>query len=107
MKEPDEIFRIENFKCGYYNGFFQIGGYPENVSDFHCDEFQENKEKNKKKATIFGRSGTGKSIAIDKKTSENGVDIYSNGQFAASLSVAELEEIYKKAIHIQIEGLKG
>lgn len=57
--------------------------------------------------SIFGKTGTSKSIVIDKKTSENGVDIYSNGQFTASLSVAELEEIYKKAMHIQIEGLKG
>lgn len=57
--------------------------------------------------STFGKTGIGKNIVVDKKTSENGVDIYSNGQFAASLSVAELEEIYKKAMHIQIEGLKG
>ena len=57
--------------------------------------------------STFGKTGIGKNIVVGKKTSENGVDIYSNGQFAASLSVAELEEIYKKAMHIQIEGLKG
>ncbi len=56
---------------------------------------------------IFGKTGTGKSFAIEKKTTKNGIEIYSNGQFTASLSVAELEEIYKNAIHIQIERLKG
>ena len=39
--KESELSAIVNFKCGYYDGFFQLGGYPENVSDFHCDIYRE------------------------------------------------------------------
>ena len=45
-----EILDVIDYKCSYFDEHFQIGGYPQNISDFHCDIYQQNKENNKRTA---------------------------------------------------------
>lgn len=45
-------------------------------------------------------------IVIGKKMTENGVEIYHNGKFVATLTVEEIEELYKGVKHAYIEKLK-